>query len=71
MRPNPGKSFPIDVLFVAVPETAAIKFANIPEHSLKRRFKAAAGIPLIDYLQNVRIEHAKRSSICLIRSCQG
>jgi transcriptional regulator GlxA family with amidase domain len=32
---------------------------GIPERSLKRRFKAATGVPLIDYLQNLRIEHGK------------
>lgn len=37
----------------------AVKASGIPERSLKRRFKAATGIPLIDYLQNVRIEHGK------------
>ena len=34
--------------------------ANIPERTLKRRFKAATGLTLIDYLQNIRIEAAKR-----------
>lgn len=34
--------------------------ANIPERTLKRRFKAATGSTLIDYLQNIRIEAAKR-----------
>ena len=37
----------------------AIKAAGIPERTVKRRFKAATGVPLIDYLQNVRIEHGK------------
>lgn len=37
----------------------AVKAAGIPERTFKRRFKAATGIPLIDYLQNVRIEHGK------------
>jgi transcriptional regulator GlxA family with amidase domain len=37
----------------------AIKVAGIPERTFKRRFKAATGYPLIDYLQNVRIEHSK------------
>jgi transcriptional regulator GlxA family with amidase domain len=32
---------------------------GVPERSLKRRFKAANGVPLIDYLQNLRIEHGK------------
>ena len=34
--------------------------ANIPERTLKRRFKAATGTTLIEYLQNLRIEEAKR-----------
>ncbi len=38
----------------------AVKAAGIPERTLKRRFKAATGLPLIDYLQNVRIEHGKQ-----------
>jgi len=37
----------------------AVKAAAIPERTLKRRFKAATGLPLIDYLQNIRIEHGK------------
>ncbi|MGD2112272.1 MAG: helix-turn-helix domain-containing protein [Gammaproteobacteria bacterium] len=46
------------------PEADAIRRvvvrANIPERTLKRRFKAATGDTLIDYLQNLRIEEAKR-----------
>lgn len=38
----------------------AVEMANIPERTLKRRFKAATGVTLIDYLQNVRVEEAKR-----------
>ena len=34
--------------------------AGIPERTLKRRFKAATGNTLIEYLQNLRIEAAKR-----------
>jgi transcriptional regulator GlxA family with amidase domain len=34
--------------------------ANIPERTLKRRFKTATSLTLIDYLQNIRIEAAKR-----------
>ena len=30
------------------------------ERTLKRRFKAATGLTLIDYLQNLRLEEAKR-----------
>jgi transcriptional regulator GlxA family with amidase domain len=37
----------------------AVKAARMPERTIKRRFKAATGFPLIDYLQNVRIEHGK------------
>ena len=32
----------------------------VPERTLKRRFKKATGSSLIDYLQNLRIEEAKR-----------
>lgn len=34
--------------------------AGIPERTLKRRFKAATGATLIEYLQNLRVEAAKR-----------
>lgn len=37
-----------------------VRHARIPERTLKRRFKAATGLALIDYLQNLRIEEAKR-----------
>ena len=37
-----------------------VSMANIPERTLKRRFKAATGAALIDYLQNLRVEEAKR-----------
>lgn len=37
-----------------------VELASIPERTLKRRFKAAAGVTLIEYLQNLRIEEAKR-----------
>ena len=33
--------------------------AKIPERTLKRRFKAATGSSLIEYIQNLRIEQAK------------
>jgi transcriptional regulator GlxA family with amidase domain len=36
-----------------------VNLSNIPERSLKRRFKVATGSSLIEYIQNVRIEHAK------------
>jgi transcriptional regulator GlxA family with amidase domain len=34
--------------------------ARTPERTLKRRFKQATGLTLIDYVQNLRIEEAKR-----------
>jgi transcriptional regulator GlxA family with amidase domain len=38
----------------------AVQRAGIPERTLKRRFKAATGVTLIDYVQNLRLEEAKR-----------
>jgi transcriptional regulator GlxA family with amidase domain len=38
----------------------AVRHAKIPERTLKRRFKSATGLTLIDYVQNLRIEEAKR-----------
>lgn len=37
----------------------AVRMADTPERTFKRRFKAATGLPLIEYLQNLRIEHGK------------
>jgi transcriptional regulator GlxA family with amidase domain len=37
----------------------ALQQDNAPERTFKRRFKAATGVPLIDYLQNLRIEQGK------------
>ena len=37
-----------------------VALARVPERTLKRRFKAATGSTLIEYLQNLRIEEAKR-----------
>jgi transcriptional regulator GlxA family with amidase domain len=34
--------------------------SNRPERTLKRRFKVATGTTLIDYVQNLRVEEAKR-----------
>lgn len=34
--------------------------ARIPERTLKRRFKLATGVAIIDYVQNLRLEEAKR-----------
>jgi transcriptional regulator GlxA family with amidase domain len=36
------------------------ELSAIPERTLKRRFKAATGSSLIEYLQNLRVEDAKR-----------
>jgi len=36
-----------------------VEQTNIPERTLKRRFKTATGSSLIEYLQNLRIEEAK------------
>ncbi len=38
----------------------AVAASRVPERTLKRRFKAATGSSLIDYVQNLRIEEAKR-----------
>lgn len=38
----------------------AVGRSRVPERTLKRRFKQATGLALIDYLQNLRIEEAKR-----------
>jgi len=37
-----------------------VERAKIPERTLKRRFRAATGMTLIEYLQNLRVEKAKR-----------
>ena len=37
-----------------------VTHAGIPERTLKRRFKAATGTTLIEYLQNLRIEASKQ-----------
>jgi transcriptional regulator GlxA family with amidase domain len=37
-----------------------VEASNTPERTLKRRFKMATGVTLIDYLQNLRVEEAKR-----------
>jgi transcriptional regulator GlxA family with amidase domain len=37
-----------------------VAHARVPERTLKRRFKAATGLAIIDCVQNLRIEEAKR-----------
>ena len=39
--------------------TRAVGHARIPERTLKRRFKQATRLALIDYVQNLRVEAAK------------
>ena len=40
--------------------SAVVSVCGIPERSLKRRFKIATGATLMAYVQNLRIEEAKR-----------
>ncbi len=40
--------------------SGAVAISGIPERSLKRRFKTATGTTLITYVQNLRVEEAKR-----------
>jgi transcriptional regulator GlxA family with amidase domain len=42
----------------AVARTVAC--SRVPERTLKRRFKSATGLSIMDYVQNLRIEHAKQ-----------
>ena len=44
----------------AEPVARVVDHAGAPERTLKRRFKAATGTTLMDYVQNLRIEEAKR-----------
>lgn len=37
-----------------------VEHSGLPPRTLKRRFKAATGLALIDFVQNLRIEEAKR-----------
>jgi transcriptional regulator GlxA family with amidase domain len=37
-----------------------VDHAQVPARTLKRRFKIATGLAIIDYVQNLRIEEAKR-----------
>ncbi len=39
---------------------AVVETSGVPERTLKRRFKTATGSTLIGYVQNLRIEEAKR-----------
>jgi transcriptional regulator GlxA family with amidase domain len=42
------------------PVSRVVESSGIPERTLKRRFKTATGSTLIDYVQNLRVEEAKR-----------
>ena len=37
-----------------------VETASVPERTLKRRFKAATGLTLVEHVQNLRVEEAKR-----------
>ena len=43
-----------------MPSRPSVEHCSIPERSLKRRFATATGSTLIHYVQNLRIEEAKR-----------
>lgn len=44
----------------AQPVAGAVAASGLAERTLKRRFRAATGVALIDYVQNLRIEAAKQ-----------
>lgn len=41
--------------------TRLVRASGLPERTIKRRFKAATGVSIMEYLQNLRIEQAKRA----------
>lgn len=45
---------------VSDPVAQVVEISGVPERSIKRRFKTAIGNTLIDHVQNLRIEEAKR-----------
>lgn len=38
----------------------AVRRSRVPARTLKRRFRACTGVTLIDYVQNLRIDEARR-----------
>ncbi len=46
--------------YLTEPVQRAVQISKTPERTLKRRFKAATGTTVIDYVQNLRLEEAKR-----------
>jgi transcriptional regulator GlxA family with amidase domain len=54
------EAFLVDHVAEADAIPAAIASAGIPEPTLKRHFRSATGMPLIDHLQNLRVEHGKQ-----------
>jgi len=42
------------------PVARVVQYSAVPERTIKRRFKAATGASLMEYVQNLRIEEAKR-----------
>ena len=42
------------------PVARAVEATGLAERTLKRRFKAATGSSMIDYVQNLRVEEAKQ-----------
>lgn len=42
------------------PVSGVVEVCGIPERTLKRRFKAATGVSVLEYSQNLRVEAAKR-----------
>jgi transcriptional regulator GlxA family with amidase domain len=43
------------------PVAQVVSYVNVPDRTLKRRFKAATGNTLMGHVQNLRIEEAKRA----------
>ena len=50
----------LDELGEPDPVALAVRRAGIPARTLKRRFRAATGSSLIERVQNLRVERAKR-----------